>query len=443
MFVLSELVILIFSTMTTSELKTLIASSPEPDRYNSIKVVFEFKYINYRNEINGLSAIQEFVRQQIEGFTTIGEKKLPTVARNSINYFSQVLKAVEQFSISNEKFDQNNYSYAERALQSSLGINGNYYPFLFNCPETEFLIKIQDKFPSSYEGAYHYFIGNYFYQSKDGFIGYMLAHNFNKSLDENKTSLDIDKKLIQENKKFYEKYLSESESQLSDFLKNSKVLYDKHVADMDSFKTEKETLFTDWFGKSSELFAQFFKNSNESYEATIQASNEKIKRLENTYEELLRLKKPAEYWATRAAELKKQGWRSLYWLIGLVVLTAALLFCLLFITPDEMLVTIFSDDKSKAIRWSIVFVAFLYVLIYGIRTLNKVTFSSFHLARDAEERYQLTHVYLALINEKAMEKEDRMLVMQSLFSRADTGLLKEDSSPSMPGAANVLERIVK
>jgi len=91
-----------------------------------------------------------------------------------------------------------------------------------------------------------------------------------------------------------------------------------------------------------------------------------------------------------------------------------------------MLATFFSDDKSKAIRWSIVFIAFLSVLIYGIRTLNKITFSSFHLARDAEERYQLTHVFLALINEKAMDKKDRSLVIQSLFSRADTGLLKDD-----------------
>jgi hypothetical protein len=108
-----------------------------------------------------------------------------------------------------------------------------------------------------------------------------------------------------------------------------------------------------------------------------------------------------------------------------------------------MLVKIFSEDKCKAIRWSIVFLAFLSILIYGIKTLNKVTFSSFHLARDAEERYQLTHVYLALINEKALEKEDRLLVMQSLFSRADTGLLKEDSSPSMPGAATIVEKLAK
>jgi hypothetical protein len=429
--------------MTTSELKTLIASSPEPDKYNSIKVVFEFKYIDYRNEITGLSAIHEFVKQQIEGFKIIGEKKLPTVTTNSTHYFTQVLKVIEQFSIAKEKFDQNNFNYAFTNLKNSISSLSNYFPFVYNCPETEFIIQIKENYSNSFDGAYGFFIGRALSPDKNSFIGYMLAHNFSNKLDENKVSLEFDKKLIQENKKFFDKYLTESEGHLSGFLKNSKVSYDKHVADIENFRVEKETMFSDWFSKSSESFSHFFKTSNQSFENFTHSSSEKIKTLENTYEELLRLKKPAEYWATRALELKKQGWRSLYWLIGLVALTAGLLFVILFITPDDMLATFFSDDKSKAIRWSIVFIAFLTVLIYGIRALNKITFSSFHLARDAEERYQLTHVYLALINEKAMDKEDRSLVMQSLFSRADTGLLKDDSSPSMPGAATVLERIVK
>lgn len=429
--------------MTTSELKTLIASSPEPDQYNAIKVGFEFKYLNYKNEITGLSAIHEFVRQQIDGFQNIGENKLPIVVANSMNYFNRILKTIEQFSISKERFDQNSFNYSIRDMQNSINLNGNYYPFVFNCPETEFLIRIKEEYPNSFEGAYNYIVGSYYNQGKSNFIGYMLAHNFLTKFDENKAGVEIDKKLIQDNKKFFENYLTESESQLSEFLKNSKVSYDKHIADMENFRVEKETLFADWFGKSSESFSHFFKTSNQNVDNFTHESAEKIKTLERTYEELLSIKQPAEYWATRAAELKKQGWKSLYWLVGLVVFTAGLLFVLLFITPDDMLVTIFSDDKSRAIRWSIVFITFLSVLIYGIRTLNKVTFSSFHLARDAEERYQLTRVYLALINEKAMEKEDRLLVMQSLFSRADTGLLKEDSSPSMPGAATIVEKLAK
>lgn len=108
-----------------------------------------------------------------------------------------------------------------------------------------------------------------------------------------------------------------------------------------------------------------------------------------------------------------------------------------------MLKTFFSNDKSIAIRWSIIFVTFLSFLAFGIRALTKVTFSSFHLARDAEERERLTFVYLALIKDASIDKSDRQLIMQSLFSRADTGLLKDDSSPTMPGTNSFIDKIIK
>jgi len=79
-------------------------------------------------------------------------------------------------------------------------------------------------------------------------------------------------------------------------------------------------------------------------------------------------------------------------------------------------------------------------LAYGIRVLARITFSSFHLARDAEEREQLTHIYLALKKDTTIDQEERKLIMQSIFSRADTGLLKEDSSPTMPG--NIMSNII-
>ena len=61
-----------------------------------------------------------------------------------------------------------------------------------------------------------------------------------------------------------------------------------------------------------------------------------------------------------------------------------------------------------------------------------MAFSSFHLARDAEEREQLTYVYLSLIKDSAVDEKEKSLIMQSLFSRAETGLLKGDSGPAMP-----------
>jgi hypothetical protein len=62
-------------------------------------------------------------------------------------------------------------------------------------------------------------------------------------------------------------------------------------------------------------------------------------------------------------------------------------------------------------------------------------FSSYHLVRDAEERHTLTFFYLALLKDTEVKDEDRNLILQSLFSRVETGLLKDDSSPTMPSDA--------
>src|SRR5262249_22741178 len=99
------------------------------------------------------------------------------------------------------------------------------------------------------------------------------------------------------------------------------------------------------------------------------------------------------YWKLRAKELKEQGWKSLYSVIGLVGFACITLYLLLWLTPEGMLKTFFHDDKSLAIRWSIIFITFISFLAFGARALLKVTFSSFHLARDAEERERLTYVY--------------------------------------------------
>lgn len=83
------------------------------------------------------------------------------------------------------------------------------------------------------------------------------------------------------------------------------------------------------------------------------------------------------------------------------------------------------------------------VSVFLLRTLSRLTFSSFHLQRDAEEREQLSHLYLSLINEEAVDERSREIVLQALFSRAESGLLMGDSTPSMPNAADVIAGLSK
>ena len=99
------------------------------------------------------------------------------------------------------------------------------------------------------------------------------------------------------------------------------------------------------------------------------------------------------------------------------------------------------QNTGTSIKWSVALITIISFLAFFIRTFSKLTFSSFHLVRDAEEREQLTYVYLALQKEKGVDQTERHLIMQSLFSRADTGLLKDEGSPTMPG--NIADQLIR
>ena len=78
-----------------------------------------------------------------------------------------------------------------------------------------------------------------------------------------------------------------------------------------------------------------------------------------------------------------------------------------------------------------------------MKLLSKMTFSSFHLMRDAQEREQLTYLYLALTHESEIDKSSRDIVLQSLFSRSETGLLVKENGPTMPTISEILPRAGK
>lgn len=164
----------------------------------------------------------------------------------------------------------------------------------------------------------------------------------------------------------------------------------------------------------------------------------KLSELEATYRGKLELEGPVIYWKDRAELYKKEGRK---WLIGLgsvVGATVAILLGLLYIPPESFSLEILKGEPL-AVKAIVLVGAALSLCAYLTKTFTRLTFSSFHLSRDAQEREQLTMVYLALVHEQGeANPEERKLILQSLFSRSDTGLLGKDSSPSMPGVPNHL-----
>lgn len=191
------------------------------------------------------------------------------------------------------------------------------------------------------------------------------------------------------------------------------------------------------FAEEADAQIQTLKEDSEKYfAAQILRSSE----LETLYEEKLKLQAPAEYWNEMDRQYNKSGCIWLGVSVGFTLLIIGALILVLKHLPN-----LFSVDS----HWIDVFknYAILTVItsiaVYILRLLVKMAVSSFHLSRDAKERNKLTYFYLALIEKNAVTEKERAIILNSLFSRADTGLLKGDSSPTMSGNVSELVETMK
>ncbi|MGH2306323.1 DUF6161 domain-containing protein [Aliarcobacter sp. ERUVET-8] len=178
------------------------------------------------------------------------------------------------------------------------------------------------------------------------------------------------------------------------------------------------------------LYFKSNKKNKQSFNTFMNECKTEIKDLEKTYHEKLRLEKPASYWNKKALTYRNQG---ILWsgVLGILLLIGLLEFSSFF---TDWLKADSKSLKLNSLQGAVLFITIVTIYAISIKTISKLVFSSFHLQRDAEEREQLTHVYLSLINENgAIDEESRKIVLQALFSRADSGLLHKDSNPTMPG----------
>lgn len=416
--------------MTIEQLRTIILQSKNPNWFNSVESRIIHVYQKTEKKFKGISSLYEYVIRQIEGWEKLGDT-VPNALKGSLRYFEDIKDSIISFVKRNKDRESDSLEMAWENVIRKIESNSDNL-VRYDSEETEFLIKVSNEFPKSFNTAFNFLFSKSslsLHTSAD-LTGAILAYEFLHKdvsiiLKRSKSELSS----ISSLKSKLDQYISDVESNYSIHLKFIEDKYRENVYTLEKWRDEKAISISNWFEKTQNNFVEFDNDAQS-----------KIGSLEKTYEELLSLKKPADYWKTRAIELNDQGRKFLRWLVGIILFSCACLFLLLWLTPEDMLTSFFNEDKSAAIRWSIVFITFISFLAFGVRALTKITFSSFHLARDAEERERLTYVYLAMIKEASVEKEDRHLIMQSLFSRADTGLLKEDSTPTMPGAGSIIEK---
>lgn len=273
---------------------------------------------------------------------------------------------------------------------------------------------------------------------KDGFIGSMLGYEFEFQ------DSDLTKR-----RKSEKASLGQLRNQLNEATQ-------RLIGEVDTFKDD----FSEWDDQTKSSWEEWVQttgteHSTQQEEQKIQHSDQqesqktefinymdgckaRIQDLENTYQEKLRLEKPAEYWKKSA---RKYGIQGSLWSLALV---ASILLGLVYFYDffDSWLKGQAIAVKLNTLQGAVIFGSILAVYAFLIKTISKLTFSAFHLMRDSEEREQLTYLYLSLNNDGQIDESSRELILQALFSRSETGLLTGDSGPTMP-VHDLLKTVLK
>lgn len=330
------------------------------------------------------------------------------------DHFRNIENSINLFRQMNNKNDSS-VSASNNQLHEIIRLASlNNDPCIFSStPTAKFLKDLYSNNPQEADGAYGFLFKNSLQISN--------IYNFKGTLDAYRFKNKIDL-LRQAEKKSFDELYQESFNKLESL--------------STEFYSKKEQVDHDYNILKGSMAAEHtdFKNK---FNSLVDISTQRINDLEKLYTEKLRLAAPAQYWKNMHKDYLVRGEKWKHWAIGSSVIFIIFLACLLYYAPSVL----FEEYGLNSVKATIIFALIASIGIYIIRLLVTLSTSAYHLSRDAYERYQLTHVYLSLLKDEGVKDEERTIVLQSIFSRADTGLLKKDGSPSFPSGS--LESILK
>lgn len=197
-----------------------------------------------------------------------------------------------------------------------------------------------------------------------------------------------------------------------------------------NFMNSEKQNYTNWFNESTEKFDEMHSKNQNDYDTFLNDSNERLESLEKTYSEKLKVEKPSEYMENKA---KEYGRKTIYWSIATIILSIGLI-CLLglilnpSVTFTEKLITIQLFNNEMPVYSSIVIFAMIALVIYVLKIFIKMIISSKHLREEYYQKHILTYFYLSLVKDNNLTQEQGNIILATLFSKADTGLIKGDMS---------------
>lgn len=198
--------------------------------------------------------------------------------------------------------------------------------------------------------------------------------------------------------------------------------------------------------KHDEIQQQFdikvdeFKEFKEGINQWQQEATDRLSTLEETYKNKLSLEAPEQLWNNRA---EKHQEKARNWTIFLVVSVIIL------ILVSTRLVIVIHDYASNLIKdtpflsESFILLSVISFFIYIIRVLIKIVMSNHHLSTEYSQKATLTRFYQALTKSGAsIDTNEKIIIIQSLFSKVETGLVKTESSNDSEAILALLSRTI-
>ncbi|EPG65735.1 DUF6161 domain-containing protein [Leptospira wolffii] len=373
------------------------------DYFNSNEWEFATFLDNSKLVFRKFEDLESFIRKERTAWSYFESGRFSEIwnfyssLENGINAISQYIIQnrfdMVQSQLSNIRNQLLSPSYQKIVSTSKLG------SFLFTFDKT-------DHYGMS--GAIDCLTGIFNGSSKEYFFGYLKTLFFlnpkilNEKFDEVLKKYDANYIHFQE---LITKYRSESTKELSEFKKDIQSNKDNYAAEFTKFKSD----------------------VNQAKEVEVG----KFVDLRKLYEEKIRIEGPAAYWQELETHYEKKGklWRC--WAVWVSTLSVGFLTFIFFFYPEKYL-NAQNGFSLDGLKGTLLLGVIISILIYLVRFFINLSLSSYHLSLDAKERYQLSHFYLSLIKEGTLQKEERNLIIQSLFGRADTGLLQGESAPTLP-----------
>ncbi|MHC2020376.1 DUF6161 domain-containing protein [Methylobacterium sp. CM6247] len=158
--------------------------------------------------------------------------------------------------------------------------------------------------------------------------------------------------------------------------------------------------------------------------------------VQKTYEEMMKLKAPVDYWRDKAKEHRKEAVNyrsSLLWHARWVA--PSVLASLLLVAGLSFLFAQADKPFSAYLILVTIGVVITTMAFWAARIMVRLYMSEHHLAIDADERATMAMTYLALIERGAADEKERALILAPLFRPSSDGIVKDDAAPDLSPAA--------